>query len=87
MATTLRICSGERCNHEIIGCITSDWRHEEKWDCGICERKRPLNYETCSWSPWGGRKKKAPLPDDIIEDICYYCKKFSTKTYILHNKQ
>ena len=79
MATKLRICNGEKCNHEIIGCISSYWRSVEKWDCGICERIRPINYEACPWSPWGGRKKKATLPENIIEDTCYYCKNFPDK--------
>ena len=81
MSTILRVCSGEGCNHEVIGCITNDWKSEEKWDCVICERKRPNYYETCSWSPWGGRKKKVALPGDIIEDTCYYCKNFSDKIF------
>ncbi len=82
MQTILRICKGERCNHEIIGCVTGNRRDEEKWDCGICERKRPFQYETCSWSPWGGRKKKTILPENVIEDICYYCKNFADKEFL-----
>ena len=81
MSIILRVCSGERCNHEVIGCVTSHWENGEKWDCVLCERKRPSYYETCSWSPWGGRKKKANLPENIIEDTCYYCKNLSDKSF------
>lgn len=81
MSTILRVCNGEGCNHEVIGCITNDWKNEEKWDCVICERKRPNYYETCAWSPWGGRKKKTILPEGVIEDSCYYCKNFPEKIF------
>jgi len=81
MAIVLRVCNGEKCHHEVIGCVSNNLKNEEKWDCGICERKRPNYYETCSWSPWGGRRKKATLPENVIEDTCYYCKNISNKLF------
>jgi len=81
MSTILRVCNGKRCDHEVIGCVSGNLKYEEKWDCEICERKRPSYYETCSWSPWGGRKKKATLPENVIEDTCYYCKNYSDKLF------
>jgi len=80
MVTVLRVCNGEKCNHEVIGCVSSNLKNEEKWDCGICERKRPNYYETCSWSP-AGRRKKGTLPENVIEDNCYYCKNISHKLF------
>ena len=81
MSKILRVCNGEKCDHQVIGCITDDRKTEEKWDCGICERKRPNYYETCNWSPWGGRKKKAILPEIVVEDTCYYCKNYVDKIF------